>query len=174
MGTSDKPKQTGIEQSASDLFNFAIDREDVKWLLARLPQSDKIKPGTVEYELQILKLISVGWGIPFYLENNPLKTPVLELFWKAVHEFSKGISETTALMIGKDIDYFQVLKDRLDMYVAAMGQKTDAKEPTAVIGAAFARICGDPDDILIYMTGAKMFFVTTNRVKTYLESLKMI
>ncbi len=170
----DNQEKTGIEQAAEDLFNFAIDREDVKWLIGRLPQSDTINRSTVEYELQILKLISVGWSISFYLESNPLKNPIMELFWKAVQEFSGGISETTALMIGQDIDYFQVLKDRLDMYVAAMGNSSEEKDPTEIIGPEFARICGAVDDMQVYMSGAKMFFVTTNRVKKYLETLEMI
>jgi hypothetical protein len=37
-------------------------------------------------------------------------------------------------MIDNDIDYFQILKDRLDMYVDAMAKKPDAAEPAAVIG----------------------------------------
>ena len=174
MAETDTQPRNGIEQAAEDLFNFAIDREDVKWLMARLPEPDHIKPNTVEYELQILKLISVGWSIPYYLERNPLKNQIMELFWKSVSEFSSGISETTSLMIGQNINYFEVLKDRLNTYVAAMADSTEKKEPTAVIGPEFARICGDPDNILVCMTGAKMFFVTVNRVKTYLETLKML
>ena len=62
------------------MFNFAIDREDVKWLLAQLPEQTEVKLSTVEYELQILKIISVGWGTAYLLENSPNKTPLLELY----------------------------------------------------------------------------------------------
>ncbi|HUT43168.1 MAG TPA: hypothetical protein VMW95_02435 [Desulfobacterales bacterium] len=64
-------KKSEIEKVRDVLFNFAIDREDIKWLMERLPKEANIKRSTVEYELQILKIISVGWSISYYLENNP-------------------------------------------------------------------------------------------------------
>ena len=172
MENSEK-KKSGIEEAREDLLSFAIDREDVKWLMAHLPQEAKIKRGKVEYELQILKIISVGWSLSYYLENSPQKNQLLELYWKAVYEFSKSISTTTGLMIGHDIDYFQILKDRLDMYVDAMTKKPDAPEPSVVIGPEFARACGNVDDIFMVMTGSKMFISTTGRVKEYLEAIKL-
>ena len=45
-----------------------------------------------------------------------------------IYEFSQSISATTGLMIGHDIDYFQVLTKRLDTYVAAMAKKPDAPQ----------------------------------------------
>ena len=102
-------KKTKIEQAGEDLFNFAIDREDIKWLVSQLPEATDIVRSKVEYELQILKIISVGWSIPYFLENSPQKNRLLELFWTSVQEFSKSLSETTELMTGQDIDYFQIL-----------------------------------------------------------------
>ena len=43
-----------------------MDREDVKDLVANLPEETDIRGVTVEYELQILKIISVGWSISYY------------------------------------------------------------------------------------------------------------
>ncbi|MEZ4568192.1 MAG: hypothetical protein R2860_14955 [Desulfobacterales bacterium] len=60
-----------------------------------------------------------------------------------MREFAAGLSETTGLMIGKDIDYFQLIKDRLDMYVNAMNQQPDASEPAMVISPEFADACGN-------------------------------
>lgn len=160
-----------IERAGEDLFNFAIDREDVKWLMRHLPKEADIKRDTVEYELQILKIISVGWFISYYLESSPQKNPLLELYWKLVYDFSQSISSTTELMTGQDIDYFQILKERLDMYVDAMSQKPDAPEPAVVIGPEFARTCGNVDDIFTFMTGSKMFITAISRVKNYLEAL---
>ena len=137
------------------------------------PKEANIKRSRVEYELQILKIISVGWSISYYLENNPHKNPLLELFWMAIYEFSQHLSKTTELMIGKDIDYFQNLKERLDMYVDAMAQKPEAPEPSTVIGPEFARTCGNEDDISTFMTGSKMFLSTTGQVKEYLETIKL-
>ncbi len=74
-------------------------------------------------------------------------------------------------MIDNDIDYFQILKDRLDMYVDAMAKKPDATEPAVVIGPEFARNCGDVDDTFTIMTGSKMFIATIGGVKVYLEAI---
>jgi hypothetical protein len=165
--------KTGIEKAGEDLFNFAIDREDVKWFMAHLAEEADINRSTVEYELQILKIVSVGWSVSYYLENNPQKNPLLDLYWKAVYDFSHSISSTTELMTGQDIDYFQTLKDRLDMYVDAMAQNPDTSEPAQVIGPEFARTCGNVDDIFTFMTGSKIFISTTSRVKEYLEAIKL-
>jgi hypothetical protein len=172
MEDSEKEK-SGIEKAGEDLFNFAIDREDVKCFMAHLAEEADIKRSTVEYELQILKIISVGWSASYYLENNPQKNQLLDLYWKAVYDFSHSISSTTELMTGQNIDYFQTLKDRLDMYVNAMAQKPDTPEPASVIGPEFARTCGNADDIFTFMTGSKMFTATISGVKEYLETIKL-
>ena len=111
-------KKSELEKAEADLLDFAVDREDVKWLMDRLPEQADIKRVTVEYELQILK-------------------------------------------------------ERLDMYVAALSKNPDAAEPALVIGPEFARICGNVDDIFTFMTGSKMFISTINKVKAYLESIKL-
>jgi len=141
--------------------------------MERLPKEANIKRSTVEYELQILKIISVGWSISYYLENNPNKNQLLELFWMAIYEFSQHLSTTTELMIGQDIDYFQILQERLDMYVNAMAQNPGAPEPSTVIGPEFARTCGNADDIFTFMAGSKMFLSITGQVKEYLEAIKL-
>ena len=166
-------KKSEIEKVRDVLFNFAIDREDIKWLMERLPKEANIKRSTVEYELQILKIISVGWSISYYLENNPHKNALLELFWMEIYEFSQQLSTTTEIMIGQDIDYFQILKERLDMYVNTMAQKPEAPEPSTVIGPEFARTCGNEDDISTFMTGSKMFLSITGQVKEYFETIKL-
>ncbi len=168
MGKSNHNKSE-IDKAGEDLFNFAIDREDVKWLMQHLPEEADIRRETVEYELQILKIISVGWSISYCLESSPRKNPLLELYWNLVYEFSQSLSSTTELMTGHDIDYFQILKDRLDMYVDAMSQRPDAPEPATVIGPEFARTCGNADDIFTFMTGSKMFISAISQVKDYLE-----
>ena len=88
-------KKSEIEQAGEDLFNFVVDREDIKWLMSHLPEAADIQRETVEYELQILKIISVGWSISYYLETSPHKNQLLELYWKAVYDFSQTISTAT-------------------------------------------------------------------------------
>ena len=166
-------KKAGVEKAGEDLFNFAINREDIKTLMTHLSEEADIKRGKVEYELQILKIISIGWSISYYLENGAQKNQLLESYWQAVHEFSQSISTTTGLMIGNDIDYFQILKERLDIYVAAITQKPKAPEPAVIIGPEFARTCGNMDDVFTVMTGSRMFIATIGGVKEYLDTIKL-
>lgn len=172
MNVSEK-KESELEKTGQDLLDFAVDREDVKWLMDQLPAEADIKRVTVEYELQILKIIGVGWSLSYYLENSPQKTALLEKYWTSINEFSQGISTATEYMIGQNIDYFQIIKDRLDMYVAALADNPDAPEPARVIGPEFARICGNVADIFTFMTGSKMFISTINNVRSYLEAIKL-
>ena len=168
--TGAEETKTWIEQAGEDLFSFAIDREDVKMLVAHLPKDVTCKPATVEYELQLLKIISTGWSISFFLGTNPHKDQLAEAYWQSMHGFAANLSETTELMTGHAIDYFKTARDRLDMYVAALADKPDAPEPAAVIGPAFARQCGNGEDIYTVLAGSRMFILTVASVKEYLES----
>ena len=172
MGKQEK-KPSKIEQAAEDLFNFAIDREDVKWLMANLAEEANIKRTSVEYELPILKIISVGWSLSYFLAGGPQKDELSNLYWTAISDFSKDLSMTTEMMTGQKIDYFEILKERLDMYVNALEQHPDAKDPATVIGPEFARTCGNADDIFTFMTGSKLFMSAIGRVKEYLEAIKL-
>lgn len=163
-------KPPEIEKMAADLFEFAIDREALKWLMARLPQEADINRATVEYELQILKIIGTGWAISYFLEDSPEKQLLLKHFWNAVFEFANKLSETTGLMTGKEIDYFQTLKDRLDTYVEAIAANPEATRPALAIGPEFARICGNAGDMFTFMTGSKMFMTTIVRVRDFIEA----
>jgi hypothetical protein len=165
-------KKTGIERAGEDLFNFAVDREDVKALMVRLPAEAATRRVTVEYELQILRIVGVGWCISYYLQGYGQKDRLGEFYWKAVHGFSQGLSETTRLMTGQNIDYFQILRDRLDMYLDALRRRPDAAEPAAVIGPEFAEACGNIDDVYTVMTGARMFIATIGSVTEYLQAVR--
>jgi hypothetical protein len=172
MEKPEKPKSK-MEKVCEDLFNYAIDREDVKWLMAHLAEEADVNRATVEYELQILKIISVGWSLSYYLAGSPQKEELSNLYWTAVSDFSKDLSSTTKMMTGKKIDYFNILKERLDIYVKALEQHPDAQDPASVIGSEFAKNCGNADDIFTFMTGSKMFMSAVGRVKEYLEAINL-
>ncbi|RJP85082.1 MAG: hypothetical protein C4518_17125 [Desulfobacteraceae bacterium] len=166
-------EKSPVELAAQDLFDFAVDREDIKAVLAALHPNAQTPRHTLEYELAILKIISVGWSLAYFLEHSPHKAALAENFWDGVREFSQTVSTTSGLMTGQNIDYFQILKDRLNTYVGAMNEKTDATEPAAVIGPEFARTCGNADDVFTVMTGARLFIATIGSVKSYLEEVKL-
>lgn len=172
MATKNK-KPPKIEQAAEDLFNYAIDREDVKWLMANLAEQADIKRTAVEYELPILKIISVGWSLSYFLPSGPQKDELSHLYWTAINDFSKDLSSTTEMMTGQKIDYFDILKERLDKYVKALEQNPEVQDPATIIGPEFARTCGNADDLFTFMTGSKMFKSVIARVKEYLETIKL-
>ena len=173
MDTKETNK-TMIEQAAEDLFNYAIEREDVKLLMGHLSRGAQVSPASLEYELQLLKIISVGWSIAYHLGGTPEHKAALgEFFWGAVQEFSRQLSTTTGMMTGREIDYFQVLKERLDHYLTAMQGNSEGSEPAAVIGAAFAGLCGGRDDIYATMAGSKMFANAVAHTRRYFEALEL-
>ena len=171
MDKNDDEVKSVVELAGEDLFNFATDREDVKTLVRLLPPETKCRPEAVEYELQLLKIISTGWALSFFIENSGDRDRLADIFWKATFDFSGTLSETANLMAGQEIDYFQVLRERLDMYVKAMERNPESTEPAAVIGPEFAGVCGSPDDIYAVMAGSRMFIMTVASVKEYLESV---
>jgi hypothetical protein len=161
-----------MEHAGEDLFNYAIDREDVEWLLANLSPAAEINRGKVEYELQILKIISVGWTISYHLEEGTDKTALLGAYWGNVHEFSRNLSTTTGVLYDRPVDYFQAIRDHLDLYVKAMAERPEAREPAAVIGPEFARICGNANDIETIACGTRMCVTVLARVKEYLDAVR--
>jgi hypothetical protein len=170
MATAPTQPPSRLETAVTDLFHYAIDREDVKWLMARLHPEARVPRTTVEYELQLLKIVSVGWCMAYSLENAPHKAALLEGYWQAVRNYAHELSRTTGLMIGQNIAYFETLKTRLDHYLGAMAQAPEGCEPAATIGPQFAGLCGNREDLHAHLAGAKMFTTTVGRVRQYLAA----
>lgn len=169
-----KKEKSGIEKAGEDLFNFAVDREDLKSIMSLLPEESDIKRETVEYELQILKFISTGWSITYFLENSPHKDRLAQVYWETVCQYSLSISEATDLMTGQKIDYFQILQERLELYIEAMKEQPGAPEPASVMGPEFARTCGNVADVFTVMAGSRMFKSTVGSVKEYFEKIQLL
>jgi hypothetical protein len=77
------------------------------------------------------------------------------------------------LTVGSDIDYFDILKKRLDYYVGALDAAGKIPEPAMAIGPAFAEICGGKDDACAILAGTKMFSHTISAVREYLDGMVM-
>ncbi len=158
-----------VAQAAEQLYRFAIDRGDMNIILDALPLEVPAKRVTLEYEIQLLRIISVGWAIAFFLADNVLKTALGQYFWDHIRAFSSTLSASATLTTGSDIDYFSILKKRLDLYVGALDAAGQIPEPTLAIGPAFAGACGDADDACAILAGSKMFSLTINAVREYLD-----
>ena len=82
---------------------------------------------------------------------------------------SSTLSTSASLTTGSGIDYFDILKQRLDLYVAALDAAGSIPEPAMAIGPAFADVCGDKDDACAILAGSKMFSITLLAVRDYLD-----
>ena len=157
-----------VAHAGEQLFQYAIHRGDMKTIFDTLPLNPPEKRVSLEYEIQMLRIISVGWAIAFYLSDNDLKTPLSHHYWEQVRSFSETLSTSASLTVGSDIDYFSILRHRLDEYVAALDAAGKVATPAVVIGPAFAQMCGDRDDACSILAGSKMFAHTIDAVREYL------
>jgi len=173
MGRS-KKEPISVEELANNLATYAIDREELKQLIQAIPQENDLNMATLEYELQILRILSVGWAISFYMPQTPEKKSLSLIFWENIKEISTSISTLMETTTGQTIDYFTILKERLDVYVKAMQENQEsASEPTAIMGPAFANACGVPENAIAILIGTKMFTLCLGGVKEYLESVEI-
>ncbi len=171
----EKKETLSIRQLAQNLSIFAIDRTDVKSFLTKIPENCHPNLNSIEYELQILKILSVGWGISFFMPaSDKNKEPLTQIFWEAIREISINISTLAATTTGKHINYFDILKNRLDTYVASMQKNPDEiQNPASIIGPAFARACDTENNSHVILIGTKIFTLTLGAVKEYLNTMEI-
>jgi hypothetical protein len=162
---------TSIEDMGESLANFSLDRESVLFALSRLPDEHSINKVTIEYEIQLLRILSVGWAISYFMEDHSEKAAMIKKFWDVLFEFSKNLSSVTSLTIGKEVDYFKTLKERIDTYLKALAEVPHVKDPASVIGPTFARLCGNTDNVHVIMAGNRIFHLSLEGVKIFLESV---
>ena len=169
----EKKENISVQQTARDLATFAIDRTDLKQLLAAIPENSTLNMTTIEYELQILKILSAGWAISFYMAaTDKNKAPLTQMFWEFIQEVSQNISTLTETTAGKSLDYFKILKQRLNTYLEIMKEKPEeSQNPANIMGPAFAKICNSENDAMAIITGTKMFTLTLGAVKEYLNTV---
>ena len=169
MNTNTKTAElTG--RAGEQLFQFAIDRGDMKAILDALPPMPTEKRAALEYEIQLLRIVSVGWAVAFFLSEDSLKEPIGRLFWEHVRAFAETLSSSASLTVGAEIDYFDMLKQRLDFYVGTLDGADHVSQPAMVIGPAFAEASGDKNDPCAILAGSKMFTHTIHAVREYLHA----
>jgi hypothetical protein len=160
-----------VARAGEQLFQFAVDRGDMRTILDSLPPTTQEKRAALEYEIQLLRIVSVGWAIAFFLADDPLKDPVGHHFWGNIRAFASTLSSSASLTVGTDIDYFDVVRQRLDFYVGALDRAGGVDQPAMAIGPAFAEVCGDKDDACATLAGGKMFTHTIHAVREYLQDV---
>lgn len=172
MSDTDKTVED-YARAGEQLFQYAIDRSDMNIILGTLPLASAEQRGAMEYEIQLLRIISVGWAISFFLADDGPKTELGQQFWEQVRVFSATLSTSASLTVGSDIDYFDTLKQRLEYYVAALDAAGKIPEPATAIGPAFAGLCGHKGDACAILAGTKMFSHAIHAVREYLSETVM-
>ena len=170
-----KQETITVHQLAQNLATFAVDRTDLKELLATLPENNALNLTTIEYELQILKILSVGWAISFFMPaTDQNKGSLTQTFWESIRQISQSISTLTQTTTGKNIDYFEIIKERLNTYLKTMQDNPDeVQNPASIMGPAFANICKCDNEPIAVLVGTKMFTLTLGAVKEYLNAVKI-
>ncbi|MBT3312347.1 MAG: hypothetical protein HN737_04865 [Desulfobacterales bacterium] len=184
MASSDK-KKISVEEAGKILVDFSTDRNDLKMILGQLPENPEFSLVTVEYEMQLLKILSIGWGISYFMPEGVEKEKLAAEFWNLINLLSKDISLSIS-SIEKEIDYFEIIKKRLDQYLKVLqhSSKISGPEPDSVsdpasdlvsmIGPKFAEICGYEDNVFVIISGAKIFSLALSGLREYLESISLV
>lgn len=174
-------KQITISNVTKTLVNFAVDREDIKALLDAVPApadtqnaSQALNKTTMEYEIQLLKIVCTGWAVSYYLVDHPRKSELATSFWMAIKSFAEKISSMSSSAAGLDIDYFNLIRARADLYIKAMQMNMTEGDPASVIGITFAEICGSNNEPLLITSGKRMFSITLESVKRYLNTVEIV
>ena len=161
-----------IRKIGENLANYAIDGADLKVILDAIHPEARINRILLEYEIKLLKIISVGWGLTFFLAENSKKEALTTAYWTAINLFSRDFSAVASTAVSKNIDYFTILKERTNVYVSELSRNSKITDPVAVIGPKFAELCGDMENVHIVMAGNRAFSYSLKAVRDYLESIE--
>ena len=167
---ADQPIESMIARIGEQLFEYAIDRSDMNAILDALPLDNPDKRVVLEYEIQLLRIVSVGWAITYFLAEHDIKRPLVQCYWEGIQSLSTTLSTSAALTTNTQVDYFDTLKQRLDHYVGALDAAGKIPDPAMAIGPAFAGLCSYEDDACAVLAGTKMFAHTIRCVREYLDA----
>ena len=170
--TDDKAPAT-MDRAVEVLTGIAVNRQEVRHALAGLPEAEGINKTTVEYEIQLLRIVFTGWAVSYFLAHHPLKNELAQSFWFSIHEFSQKVSSLAAGSAGVTVDYFDAIRERTRCYIDAMNNNMTEPDPTAVVGATFSLLCGGTGAQPVVDAGKQMFANTLATVKIYLDTVRI-
>lgn len=170
---TEPPIVLSIEEAGRRLARLALDRDDLNRFSTAMPDSEESLRVTVTYEMPLLRIVTVGWAIAYYLADWPEKDAVHQAYWSAVEAFSQELSEVSAMMVGESIGYFDVVRNRADTYITAMAGAGQGDDPTSVIGPEFARACNAMDDVHVIMAGNRVFQSALLGTRAFLDAVTL-
>ena len=164
-GEYNKPKQL-----AHLLLNIAVNQRETKAALGGVETEAPINWVAVEYELQLMRIVTVGWAIAYFSDDIPVPEGLDETFWEGVRAYCTAVSAMTEPVLGSGADYFGTVRQRLEYYVRVMTHFADAADPVRVVGPAFAKLCGCEDSQEVIDIGRRVFSRCLARVQKQLLS----
>jgi len=93
-------EDNSLEKVSENLVNFSVDRDDLNRIMAMLPEDENVNRVTVEYEIPLLKIVSVGWAIAYFMEDRPEKKPCRNLSGRLSTNFHKVFPTSPTLQPG--------------------------------------------------------------------------
>lgn len=171
-GMTKKNMQEKTSGLIEKLLHYALGSDELFPLIEALPETSSITQNKLEYELRLLKILSVGWGLSYYLDEGENKEATITTFWQEIYLFSKEIDQTSRTA-GIEIVYFSILEERFNAYRARL-ETGPAKDVIRLMGLACASFCGDENDSYVYVVGKKVFRDALSNLQEFLSELYRI
>lgn len=166
-------RETTVQEAADVLCEFSFDKTDIKPLWENYPSIEEKERVAFEYELQLLKIISVGWGLSYITGKSAFKENLADLFWKRIKDTASSLSQIAASTMGKEVDYFQAITERFEFYINVISGASETQTPGSVISQAFAAICKKEDDPYTVIAAKRVFNMSLTGVTAYMESVEI-
>lgn len=160
-----------VAEAANRLLNISVNQNETRADIAGLPADAAGSLIAVEYELQLLRIVATGWTISYTVEEERLRKLLSEAFWEGIRTYCSAVSAMTGPVLGKDCDYFSMIRQRVDHYVQVMSHFPDAGDPAQVIGPTFASLCGCDQSAAVISLGRRVFTRCLARVQGFLHEV---
>ncbi len=164
---------TTVAEAAEALAGFAMDRGEIKIQLDNIPDEADIDKTLLEYEIQLLRIVFTGWALSFFMPDLPQKNDLAKSFWLIIYQLAQKISELVSSTSGIEVNYFDSIRERTEIYTGAMTSASEGADPAEIIGSAFAGLCDNVESQPIIDSGKWMFGSTLATVKAYLDSIEI-
>jgi hypothetical protein len=151
------------------LLNIAVNQRETKADISGVRSEEAVNWVAVEYEMQMMRIVAVGWAISYYSSEAPAPENLAETFWEGVRAYCAAVSSMTEPVLGSGADYFGTVRQRLDHYVQVMAHFPDIADPAQVIGPTFAKLCGCGEDAAVIGLGRRVFSRCLARVQRCLN-----
>jgi len=156
------------KQLAHRLLNIAVNQRETKADLSAVRNDEPLNWIAVEYEMQLLRIVAVGWAVAYFGDQARGPEGLAEAYWEGVQTYGSAVSAMTQPVLGSGADYFGTVRQRLDHYVQVMTHFSNVTDPARVIGPTFAKLSGCEASEAVIRLGGRVFSRCLARVQQLL------